>query len=57
MTIKEVAEKYQKSQLEATMEHLSYKIDKYEETLKTGNLEWENGKKPPLILCDSNKNK
>lgn len=41
----------QKKQLEATMEHLSYKIGKYEEAIKTGKLEWETGKKPPLILC------
>lgn len=45
----------QKKQLEATMEHLSYKIGKYEEALKTGKLEWETGKKPPLILCDEKK--
>lgn len=40
----------QKKQLEATMEHLSYKIGKYEEALKTGKLEWDNGRKPPLII-------
>ncbi len=40
----------QKKQLEATMEHLSYKIGKYEEALKTGTLEWDNGRKPPLII-------
>lgn len=33
----------QKKQLESTMEHLSYKIDKYEQALKTGKLEWETG--------------
>lgn len=38
----------QKSQLEATMEHLSYKISKYEEAIKTGNLKWELNIKPPL---------
>lgn len=43
----------QKKQLEATMEHLAYEIGKYEEALKTGNLEWETGKKPSLILCDA----
>lgn len=39
----------QKQQLEATMEHLSYKISRYEEAVKTGKLEWKVGKKPPLI--------
>lgn len=41
----------QKKQLEAAMEHLSYKIEKYEEALKTGNLEWETGRKPPVFVC------
>lgn len=39
----------QKKQLEGTIEHLSYKIGKYEDALKTGKLEWETGKKPLLI--------
>lgn len=39
----------QKSHLEATIEHLSYKISKYEKAMKTGNLEWESDKKPPLM--------
>lgn len=39
----------QKKQLEATMKHLSYKISKYEEAMKTGKLEWESDKKPPII--------
>lgn len=45
----------QKKQLEVTIEHLSYKIGKYEDALKTGKLEWEIGKKPPLILCGEKK--
>lgn len=47
----------QKKQLEATMEHLSYKITKYEEALKTGNMEWETGKKTPLILSCKKKDR
>lgn len=45
----------QKKQLEATIEHLSYKIGKYEDALEMGKLEWETGKKPPLILCAEKK--
>lgn len=42
----------QKAQLEATIEHLSYKISKYEKAMKTGKLEWESDKKPPLLgIC------
>lgn len=40
----------QRAQLEATIEHLSYKISKYEEAMKTGRLEWEADKKPPLVF-------
>lgn len=40
----------QRAQLEATIEHLSYKIAKYEEAMKTGRLEWEADKKPPLVF-------
>ncbi len=47
----------QKAQLEGTMEHLSYKISKYEEAIKTGNLEWESGRKPPLIINCQKKEK
>ena len=31
----------QKKQLEATMNRLAYKISKYEEAMKTGNLVWD----------------
>jgi MerR family transcriptional regulator, aldehyde-responsive regulator len=31
----------QKAQLTATMEHLAYKISRYEEAMKTGTLRWD----------------
>ncbi len=31
----------QKAQLTATMEHLAYKISRYEEAMKTGKLRWD----------------
>lgn len=36
----------QKAQLEATMERLSYKIEHYEEALKTGKLDWGRHEEP-----------
>lgn len=36
----------QKAQLEATMERLSYKIEHYEEALRTGKLVWDTEKDP-----------
>ena len=40
--------KKQKEQLEATMSHLSYKISRYEEAMKTGTLSWDDDRKCPL---------
>ncbi len=36
--------KKQKDQLEATMEHLSYKISRYEKAMQTGSLCWDSEK-------------
>ena len=40
--------KKQKEQLEATMDHLSYKISRYEEAMKTGTLSWDDDRKCPI---------
>ena len=41
--------KKQKEQLEATMSHLSYKISRYEEAMKTGTLSWDDDRKCLLV--------
>ena len=35
--------RFQKKQIEETMDRLSYKISRYEKALKTGKLIWDNG--------------